>query len=80
MSNFPSIPIPSLGENTYGCKNSVNIVSSICIEIFMSYKLPSKHLKAGHYWSDSKMTFKVTAHTWAIFFPKNRIFSFFDIL
>ena len=23
---------------------------------------------------------KVTAHTWAIFFPKNRIFSFFDIL
>ena len=24
--------------------------------------------------------FKVTAHTWAIFFPKNRFFSFFDIL
>ena len=23
---------------------------------------------------------KVTAHTWAIFFPKNRFFSFFDIL
>ena len=23
---------------------------------------------------------KVTAHTWAIFFPKNRIFSYFDIL
>ena len=29
---------------------------------------------------DRKLTFKVTAHTWAIFFPKNRIFSFFDIL
>ena len=24
--------------------------------------------------------FKVTAHTWAIFFPKNNFFSFFDIL
>ena len=24
--------------------------------------------------------FKVTANTWAIFFPKNRFFSFFDIL
>ena len=23
---------------------------------------------------------KVTAHTWAIFFPKNRFVSFFDIL
>ena len=27
-----------------------------------------------------KYNIKVTAHTWAIFFPKNRIFSFFDIL
>ena len=29
---------------------------------------------------NAEATFKVTAHTWAIFFPKNRIFSFFDIL
>ena len=27
-----------------------------------------------------RILLKVTAHTWAIFFPKNRFFSFFDIL
>ena len=27
-----------------------------------------------------RIELKVTAHTWAIFFPKNRFFSFFDIL
>ena len=27
-----------------------------------------------------KTNIKVTTHTWAIFFPKNRLFSFFDIL
>ena len=72
-------------EENIICKNSANrsimsallvLVAIVCfgrgswVRGFVEIKILDQNLTL----------LKVTAHTWAIFFPKNRFVSFFDIL